>query len=159
MLFRSMNVLGNRHIANNIRILLVNNGRGVRFRVTPALEVAFGEDIDELIAASGHNGSAEGWARSMGFEYLSANNKDEFLSLIDDFCSPKISQFDKPVFFEVFPKVKDEQNGLKLIREANKSMTDALTGAITGTLKGVTKQFLPKKALNALRKLKDGNTD
>ena len=148
--FYDMNVLGNRHISNNVRLLLVNNGRGVRFRVSWFIEEPFGDATDEFIAAGGHYGSAEGWVKSMGFEYLSANNKSDFLSLIDDFCSPDSNKFDKPVLFEVFTDVKDEQEAWKLIREVNKSATEA----ITSTLKGVAKHILPKKAVEAIKKIK-----
>jgi 2-succinyl-5-enolpyruvyl-6-hydroxy-3-cyclohexene-1-carboxylate synthase len=147
--FYDMNVLGNRHISNNIRLLLVNNGRGIRFRVTPFLK-PFDHELDDFIAASGHNGSAKGWAESMGFEYLTASNKDEFLSQIDDFCSPDIKKFDKPVLFEVFTTVKDEQAGWQLMRDANKTEINSLIDKA----KGIAKQVLPKSAVDAIRKLK-----
>jgi 2-succinyl-5-enolpyruvyl-6-hydroxy-3-cyclohexene-1-carboxylate synthase len=118
--FYDMNILGNRHIQKNIRLMLVNNGLGVRFRVTPFIEEIFGDETDAFIAACGHNGSAEGWARSMGFEYMTAKNKKEFLKRIDKFCSPDINKFDKPVLFEVFTTVRDEQDAFLLFRDANK---------------------------------------
>jgi 2-succinyl-5-enolpyruvyl-6-hydroxy-3-cyclohexene-1-carboxylate synthase len=118
--FYDMNILGNRHIQNNIRLMLVNNERGIRFRVTSVIEERFGDETDELISAGGHNGSAEGWARSMGFEYLTAKNKKDFSRQIDNFCSPDINKFNKPVLFEVFTTVKDEQNAWELIRDVNK---------------------------------------
>jgi len=144
--FYDMNALGIRHISNNVRILLVNNGRGVEFRVNPAIDKQFGDELDEFIAAGRHYGSAKAWAESMGFEYFSASNKNEFLSLIDDFCSPDIDKFSKPVLFEVFTTVKDEQDGLNLIRMANRP--------INGKLKNAVKQMLPAKALSAIKKLK-----
>jgi len=144
--FYDMNILGNRHITNNIRLLLVNNGRGIRFRIIADVEKPFGNENDEFIAAAGHYGSAEGWGRSMGFEYLTASNKDEFLVLIDDFCSQDINKYSKPVLFEVFTTVEDEQKGWKLIRRANKPVETAL--------KDVAKQVLPTKAVNVLKKLR-----
>jgi len=149
--FYDMNVLGNRHIGKNIRLLLVNNGRGVRFRVTSSLN-AFDHDVDEFIAAAGHNGSAEGWARSMGFEYLVARNAEEFLGQIDDFCSPDIHKFDKPVLFEIFiADVEDEQKGWELMRSANWPVSNSLAARA----KDIAKQILPKKAVDVLRKLKE----
>jgi len=148
--FYDMNALGIRHIGNNIRLLLVNNGRGVEFRVNPSIEKPFGNELDEFIAAGGHYGSAKAWAQSMDFEYLTAASKEEFLREIDVFCSPDIGRFDKPVLFEVFTTVKDEQNGLSLIHDANKKRTDI----IEEKAKGIAKQILPKKAIDALKKLK-----
>jgi 2-succinyl-5-enolpyruvyl-6-hydroxy-3-cyclohexene-1-carboxylate synthase len=146
--FYDMNALGNRHISNNLRILLINNGRGVRFRVTDVIERSFGDEIDEFISAGGHFGSAEGWGRSMGFEYFSASNKTEFLSLIDDFCDPDLRRFDRPVLFEVFTKVEDEQEGLKIFRSINSSAIDMFR------VKEIAKQILPQSAVDALKKLK-----
>lgn len=144
--FYDMNILGNRHICNNLRIILINNGCGVRFRVTNSIEKPFGDEIDEFIAAGGHNGSAKGWAESMNFEYISANSKREFLSIIDDFCSSDINKYSKPVLFEVFTKVSDEQEGLKMFKDANTPIDISLKGAV--------RQILPEKALGVLRKFK-----
>jgi len=148
--FYDMNALGIRHIGNNIRLLLVNNGKGVEFRVNPGIEKPFGNELDEFIAAAGHYGSAKAWAQSMGFEYLTANNKDKFLKEIDSFCSPDISRFIKPVLFEVFTTVEDEQKGLSLIHDSNKTIADI----IEKKAKGIVKQVLPKKAIDALKKIR-----
>ena len=117
--FYDMNALGIRHIGPNIRILLVNNGKGAEFYITPRIMDAFGEVLDDYIAASGHKHQAEAWAKSVGFEYISAKDKNEFLSLVDDFCDPNINKFDKPVLFEVFTKIPDEQDSLKLFTDIN----------------------------------------
>jgi len=149
--FYDMNILGNRHIGNNLRILLINNGGGARFRLSPPELKGLGKDVEEYIGAFGHNGSAEGWTKSMGFEYICANNKEEFLLLIDDFCSPDINKFDKPVFFEVFTTVKNEQDGLSLIKNANKSAKDHAKGKV----KNIIKQVLPEKMVNAIKKIRE----
>jgi len=145
--FYDMNILGNRHVGNNVRILIVNNGGGARFRLSPPALKNLGTDVDEFIGAFGHNGSAEGWVKSMGFEYLTANTKEEFLFQIEDFCSPDINKFDKPVIFEVFTTVENEQEGLHLIREANKPPSSKA--------KEIVRQILPSKAVNMLKKLKN----
>ena len=110
--FYDMNTLGNRHVHNRLRIILVNNGRGVEFRLNKRLESQWAADTDDLIAAKGHFGSAKGWAESMGFEYLTASDKKEFDDLFEDFCNPDIDHFDKPVLLEVFTEVFDEQQAL-----------------------------------------------
>ncbi len=148
--FYDMNVLGNRHISNNLRILLVNNGGGARFRLSPPQFMHLNDEINEFIGAFGHNGSAEGWSKSMNFEYLTANTKDEFLSLIDDFCSSDINKFDKPVLFEVFTAVKNEQRALKLLRNVNRSKNDI----IMDKTKDIAVQVLPKTVVNLIKKLK-----
>jgi 2-succinyl-5-enolpyruvyl-6-hydroxy-3-cyclohexene-1-carboxylate synthase len=47
--FYDMNILGNRGIGNNLRILVINNHRGEEFRLNPVLEEPLGDKIDKLI--------------------------------------------------------------------------------------------------------------
>lgn len=117
--FYDMNAIGNRDIKNNLRILLVNNNRGEEFNLALLKGLKQKDNnLDKIIAAMGHNrGGAKGWAQACGFEYLSANSKDEFLSLINDFCN---KDFNKPVFFEVLTTNEDEIKGLELIKKYNK---------------------------------------
>jgi 2-succinyl-5-enolpyruvyl-6-hydroxy-3-cyclohexene-1-carboxylate synthase len=147
--FYDMNALGIHHISNNLRLLLVNNGRGVEFRINPVIENQFAEKLDEFTAAAGHYGSAKAWAESVGFHYMSASSKDEFLANIVDFCSPVISRFEKPVLFEVFTTVKDEKDGLKLLREANKNMVRKIKDGA----KSVAKSVLSQDAINKIIKI------
>lgn len=114
--FYDMNLLGNRHMHNRLRIMLVNNGVGVEFRLNKRLESQWGSDTDELIAAKGHFGSAKGWVESMGFKYMTANDKKTFDEQIEEFCHPNIDHFDKPVVFEVFTNTIDEKQALNSIQ-------------------------------------------
>ena len=116
--FYDMNALGNRHVGNNLRILLVNNARGVEFRLNNGLERLWGSDTDELIAAHGHFGSAKAWAESMGFAYLTAAAKEAFDEQIVRFCDPEA--FQKPVVFEIFTAAEDEQTALRNLRAFNR---------------------------------------
>jgi hypothetical protein len=81
----------------------------------------------------------------MGFEYFSASNKAEFLSLIDDFCDPDLRRFDRPVLFEVFTEVEDEQEGLKIFRAINTPATEKFR------VKEIAKQLLPQNAVDVLK--------
>lgn len=49
--FYDMNVLGNHHFGSNVRLLVVNNGRGTEFRNYSHIASKFGEDADRYIAA------------------------------------------------------------------------------------------------------------
>lgn len=110
--FYDMNILGNRHIANNVRICLVNNNLGVEFRLNKRLT----EDVNPYVAAAGHNGSARAWAESMGFLfYMSAKDEKEFAEHVDDFCDPNVNRFKQPVLFEVFTTAEGEIEGLDAI--------------------------------------------
>lgn len=115
--FYDMNVLGNRHVSNNVRILLVNNGLGVEFRINTWLNRELGKDkIEPFISARGHFGSAKAWAESCGFHYMCASTKKEYLDQLNTFCNPDVEHFDKPVIFEVFTKPYDDVMSVKALR-------------------------------------------
>lgn len=113
--FYDMNCLGNRHIGNNVRLLIVNNGKGTEFRNFYHTGSLFGDLADNFIAAGGHYGNkshslVKHFAEDLGFEYLSADNKDEFLQLASRFVDPLIS--DKSIVFEVFTDNQAESDAL-----------------------------------------------
>ncbi len=117
--FYDMNVLGNRHVGNNIRLLLINNGKGNEFRLYCHLCRIFGEDAEPYMAASGHYGNkshqlVKHYAEDLGYQYLSATSKDEFIQSVERFCTPSIT--DKSIIFEVFTDTDDENDALKTIR-------------------------------------------
>lgn len=118
--FYDMNSLGNRHIQNNVRILVVNNGKGIEFRLINHNGAMFGDETDKYIAAAGHFGNqssqilkhlAEDW----GYEYMAANNKEEFNAVIGRFLCPEIT--DRPMVLEVFTDTASETTALKMMEE------------------------------------------
>lgn len=118
--FYDMNSIGNRHIGNNIRVLIINNGKGMEFRLINHNGHMFGDETDKYIAAGGHFGNksqnvVKHLATDWGYEYLSAQNKFEFESVIDKFINPEIS--DNPIIFEVFTTTEDETGALKMMEE------------------------------------------
>ena len=117
--FYDMNSMGSRHIANNIRLMLVNNGLGQEFRHYSSLSgSSFAEDANPFMAAAGHFAKqsrdlVRHYASDLGFEYLSASNKEEYLANVERFTSPE--RLDKPVLFEVFTDPDDESDALYAI--------------------------------------------
>ena len=116
--FYDMNVLGNRHLGNNLRILLINNGRGTEFRHTIHPCAIFGEAADPFMAAAGHFGQqsrnlVKHLASDLGFEYLSAESISEFSSSIHIFLDQE--EREKPVLLEAFTDTKNESMALDLI--------------------------------------------
>lgn len=114
--FYDMNVIGNRHVGNNVRIMLINNGKGNEFRNYGHPCYFLGEDADKYVAAAGHYGNkssklVKDYARDLGYDYYSANNKNEFLSIIDIFLNPVITE--RPILFEVFTETEDESSALE----------------------------------------------
>ena len=121
--FYDMNVLGNRHISNNVRILLINNGKGTEFRNYDHPGNNFGEKADEYIAAAGHFGNksknlVKHFAEDLGYKYLTADNKTSYLENMNEFISDDIKS--QSIIFEVFTDSQDESDALKIIRSINK---------------------------------------
>lgn len=115
--FYDLNSLGNRHVGDNLRIMLVNNGKGTEFRNYTHPGSTFGDRADEYIAAAYHYGNQSKclishYAKDLGFDYLKASNKDEYFKACDYFFDSKIS---RSIIFEVFTNNVDESNALKLL--------------------------------------------
>ena len=116
--FYDMNVLGNRHVGKNIRILLLNNARGTEFTNYNHPGAEFGEEAKAYIAAAGHFGNkseklVRHYAEDLGFTYICAHTKEEYLEYIEDFVSDQISQ---PMIFEVFTNGEDESQAIQTMR-------------------------------------------
>lgn len=126
--FYDMNSLGNRHLRNNLRIMLINNGRGTEFRNYGHKGHAFGEAADPFIAAAGHFGQqspalVRHYAEDLGFEYFSASSKEEFIEKAERFLTAGIT--DKPMLFEVFTNYADESNALETTRTYMAKLAEA----------------------------------
>ena len=146
--FYDMNAIGNRHIGNNIRILLVNNGKGTEFRQFNHKAAQFGQDADNFIAAAGHFGNkstelVKHYAQNLGFEYMSASTKDEFDHVYERFLVPE--QTDKPMLFEVFTDSEEESRALEMITSLE----------ISGNIKAkeFARNILGKKGFEAAKKI------
>ena len=116
--FYDLNSLGNRHIGNNLRILLINNGTGTEFKNFNHIAAQLGDSADTFIAAKGHFGNksktlVKNYCEDLGFEYLTASNKEEFEQVYKRFITDKI--LDKSIIFEVFTCSEDESKALELI--------------------------------------------
>lgn len=151
--FYDMNSLGNRHVGDNVRILLVDNGKGMEFRnyTHPASKFP-DEKVDAYISAGGHYGQqshtlVKHYAEDLGYEYLTASNKEEFLKNEKKFLNPKIT--DKPVVFEVFTEQDDENAALHIVRNLDKSIDKI---AINAAKKIIT-NVAGEETLNRVKKI------
>ncbi len=146
--FYDMNVLGNRHVGNNLRILLINNGKGTEFRQYFHPGAAFGEGADQFIAAGGHYGNkskvlVKHYAEDLGFEYLSASDKQEFEQVYERFLTAEITS--KPILFEVFTDNEDESEAVESIRNIEKN--------VKGRARKIASQMLGNKTKESLKKM------
>lgn len=130
--FYDLNSLGNRHIGNNIRIILINNAIGAEFKISQHYCYTFRDDADKYMAAAGHYGAkspvlVKHFSEDLGFQYLSASNKEEFMSALEIFTSPKIT--DRPMILEVFTTHENENEALRLMTSITYDVKNKLVDA------------------------------
>lgn len=150
--FYDMNVVGNRHVGKNVRILLINNGRGNEFRNYGHPCCFLGDNADEFIAAAGHFGNKSSelvkhYAIDLGYEYMSASGKEDFMSNIDSFLFHEKSE--RPILFEVFTENEDESNSLKLLFNTIIDSKEQFKKRIKSNIKSV----LGENTLNIINKI------
>lgn len=138
--FYDLNSLGNRHIDNNIRIILINNAIGAEFKLNSHFCYKFGETADVYMAAAGHFGAkspvlVKHYTEELGFQYLSATNKEEFLVALDTFTNPEIT--DKPMILEVFTTHENENEALRLMTSISYDVKTAVTKKISSTIRNI----------------------
>lgn len=144
--FYDLNVLGNRHVGNNVRILVSNNGTGFEMHCAGSIGHEFGTDADRYFAAGGHFGNKSHdllrhFAEDLGFEYLKADSKEEYLAQLDYFVS--CDMHDRPILFEVF--VREEDDAVAYNKTRNLVVT------ASGTAKQIARTFLGEKGFATLK--------
>lgn len=147
--FYDLNSLGNRHIGNNIRVLLLNNGKGMEFRHYDNIGAVLGEETDEYISAARHYGNKSSelvkhYAQDLGYEYLTASNKEEFSVALGRFVNPERTE--RPMIFELFLDAENETDALFALKHIKKDMK--------GQAKQMVKDMLGQKGLNIVRNFK-----
>ena len=143
--FYDLNSLANRHVGNNVRILLLNNGRGIEFRHKAHPGFQFGEDADAYIAAGGHNGRqspdlVRHFAGDLGFEYLTASEASDIEAVAARFLDPAIGT--RPMLWEVFTSAQDEIDDLDKVRHImapDRSLVVKAKTALDEEFKKITK--------------------
>lgn len=138
--FYDLNSLGNRHLPANLRILLINNGRGVEFRNKSHIASAFCDEADNFVAAANHYGAqseklVRHFAEDIGIDYLHASSKEEFLSNLPKFTTSE--QQSKPMLFEVFVDWKDDREALDFFEHLDKAPRTSIKQFAKETIKGI----------------------
>lgn len=116
--FYDMGTIGNRHIKSNLRLMIVNNGLGVEFKNHSCNSSKFGEAADRYMAAAGHFGNKSPdlirhYAEDLGYEYLSASTKEEFLEKAVRFTTPELTE--RPMIFEVFTESEKDAEAIYIM--------------------------------------------
>lgn len=149
--FYDLNIIANRHLGNNIRILVINNGKGVEFRTYKHRASIFEEDTDRYIAAAGHNGNRsksliKDIAKALGFLYLTANDKSSFEANVPTFIEPLRAK-SVSMIFEVFTDTEDEVMSLTLLRHI-------FEGKQLGLKQKIKEQVVSVIGLNTIKNIK-----
>lgn len=146
--FYDMNSIGNRHLPTNLRLLIVNNGKGVEFKIKNNPATQFGEEIDEFIAAAGHFGNKsksllKDYAINLGFKYFCASTKEEFTKYMGEFFDDETRS--QPLIFEVFTTDEEEDVAQKKFKSIEKSFT--------GSTKRLARNLIGDGSVNKLNKI------
>jgi 2-succinyl-5-enolpyruvyl-6-hydroxy-3-cyclohexene-1-carboxylate synthase len=105
--FYDQNALWNRNLRGNLRILLLNNGKGGIFHMLKGLEQSPARD--RFVAAE-HHATAEGICQQNHVDYLKAMNMEEMQKGIATLLN---KDSDCPVLLEVFTSPADDQAALQ----------------------------------------------
>ena len=105
--FYDQNALWNQNLRGNLRILLLNNGKGGIFHMLPGLDLSPARD--KLVAAE-HHTSAEGICMQHHVYYLKATNTEEMQKGIATLVR---QASDTPMLLEVFTNPADDQTALQ----------------------------------------------
>ncbi|WP_270364555.1 thiamine pyrophosphate-binding protein [Enterococcus malodoratus] len=146
--FYDMNVLGNKHIRENLRIILINNGGGGEFKNYSHIGSRFGDKADEFIAAADHFGIINGksspakcWVESFGMDYISATDRNEFNQKLPLF----LGDSEKIIVFECFTKFQDDSEALRKISNLDNNLL------LSAKLKNNIKKRLSSDVKNRLK--------
>jgi len=145
--FYDMNALGNRHVGNNLRIMVINNGKGTEFRQYNHSAAHFGDQADEFISASGHFGNKspaliKHYAQDLGFKYISASSKEEYEAVYGAFLTKGAAG--QSVVFEVFTDSEEESRALEMVRNIRRAQKSSA--------KATARRMLGDRSVNAIKK-------
>lgn len=140
--FYDMNSIGIRGIKNNVRIVMLNNGGGEEFHFFMGKKSI--PTINDYISVE-HNKTAEGWIKSLPFDYYSVHSKEEF-DRVSDILG---KESDNPIFVEVF---LDMEADAKYLRSKYDAYNEKMLPKHINMAKKIASS-LPEKQINQIRKV------
>lgn len=116
--FYDMNSLGNKHVGNNVRLFVINNGCGTEFKNYSCLTSVHGLATDPNIAAQGHYGNQstkliKDYAEDLGFMYFGVKSKEEYEAILPIITNAH--HYEQSMLIEVFTESENESLALKKI--------------------------------------------
>lgn len=140
--FYDMNSLRIKHNKSNCHILLINNHGGNEFYQQPIVPTT-----PQGLGAS-HSNSAKAWAESVGFKYITANDKENFESQLQLFITPKQ---ESPILFEIFTDQIIDRESVFELRGAYSRVFDK-NAAVKDAVKSLIGESSVKKIKSILGK-------
>jgi len=109
--FYDQNALWNQQLGGNLRILLLNNGKGGIFNMLPGLQESPARD--RLVSAA-HHTNAEGICHQNGVTYLPVRDENSLQSAITMLLAPvSIVSAERPILVEVFTDPEEDERQLR----------------------------------------------
>lgn len=110
--FYDLNVLGNKNIGNNVRIIVINNNGGHSLRNNNGLPNT--SSMPNYVSAPDHfrGDVIKAYTESLGFEYILIESKKELLEKMS-----RLFESDKPVVFEVRYNSDNDSESEKILTE------------------------------------------
>lgn len=150
--FYDMNILGNRDLMRNLRILLVNNGLGDEMLMSYSIGSKVGrKNVSSYICADGHFRShtdqtaAQSWATTMGLKYMSATTKQQFDANIATFLD---TNTEGPILFECITNPDVDVKAGEILTHLDPSIKREQE------IKGVIKSILPQTVVKTIKKMR-----
>ncbi len=143
--FYDMNAVALRSVSNNIRIIMINNSGGAEFHFFMGKERI--STINDYISAEHHH-SAEGWVKSLGYEYYGVQTKEE----IDKALERAVKDSEHPIFIEVFTNMEQDAEKTHEIFNKNKYILGKHIGGMTG-IKEVIASKLSREQKNKVKNI------
>ena len=155
--FYDLNSIANRHVGTNLRIMLINNGRGTEFTNFDHPGHDFGSDADPYIAAAGHYGNKsheliKHYATDLGFEYLTASDKKSYIQAAKRFFTSEMTE--RPMLLEVFTDSTDESDAVETMLNLMPATSDAAS-TIRSAVKTTARKFLGEKAIKIAKIIRE----
>ena len=143
--FYDMNSMRIRHVGNNVRILLINNGGGEEFYYNKTWMKPTGD----LHTSARHHTKAEGWVKETGFSYLSAVDQDSYDKALAKFMNP---DSDKPILLEVFTEMSTDAKALHDYYASNMTGSEKIYQSAIKIAKQVIGQDKAQSIISKFRK-------
>jgi 2-succinyl-5-enolpyruvyl-6-hydroxy-3-cyclohexene-1-carboxylate synthase len=136
--------------------MVINNGKGAEFKIYSHQAYQWGQDSDKYIAAAGHFGNKsinliKNYAEALGYEYLTADTKEEYLKTMERFITPELTE--RPMVFEVFTESEKESEAIYIMNHLAEMTSMKVKVAVKEIAKDAIEGIAGDKGVNTVKKI------